>query len=97
MSAPLSLPVSAPWSQRYEDLRCHVLEGRRRLGADPRSLVFLCHQGLAGWMGNWRQVSEPLPPLPSVASEPPLPVTPLWQQQLTLLVAHMTAQHLRIL
>ncbi len=98
MSEPFSAAAPAPWKQRYEDLRSHVLEGRRSLGADPQSLVLLCRQGLAGWMRSWRQMMiAPAPRLPLVPAELPLPRTPFWQQQLTVLLAQMTAQHLSII
>ena len=97
MINPLPIASSATWKQRYEDLRDHVLNGRQSLGADPLSLVLLCRQGLAGWMQGWHEITVPRPPFPLVPSDLLSPVTPLWQQQLTALLAQMTAQHLPVI
>jgi hypothetical protein len=91
---PISCASPATWKQRYESLRDHVVEGRRSLGADPLGLVLLCGQGLAGWMRGWREVIVPTPCSSLVLPELLSPMTPLWQQQLTLLLAQMTSQHL---
>lgn len=89
-------PLSSTWKQRYESLRSHVVEEPRSLRADPLGLVLLCRQGLAGWMRGWRDVIAPLPCSPVAPSDLLSPMTPLWQQQLTALLAQMTAQHLPI-
>ena len=94
---PLSLASPATWRQRYENLRSHVLEGRRSLGADPLGLVLLCRQGVAGWMRGWHEVTVPRPSFSLVPSELLFPVTPPWQQELTVLLAQMTAQHLPVI
>ena len=93
-----ALPIASPasWKQRYENLRSHVLEGRQSLGADPLSLMLLCRQGLVGWMRGWKEVMVPRPCFPIAPSELLSPMTPLWQQQLTALLAQMTAQHLTV-
>lgn len=96
MSPPLSIASPASWRQRYEELRNHVLEGRRTLGADPLGVVLLCRRRLAGWLRGWQEMTLPRPPLPLPSSEPPFPVTPLWQQELTLLLAQMTTQQLTL-
>jgi len=88
-------PVAAAlWRQRYESLRQHVLEPRQILGSEPLGLVLLFTRGLAGWMQVWWQApaepsraSAPIPSLGGLAM-------PQWQQQLTSVLAHMTAQHL---
>jgi len=84
----------ALWRQRYEALRQHVVERRQILGSDPLGLVVLFSRGLAGWMQSWWETSGE----PSRTSAPtpsfPCPTTPPWQEQLTSLLAHMTAQHL---
>lgn len=84
----------ALWRQRYEALRQHVVERRQILGSDPVGLVVLFTRGLAGWMQSWWEA----PAEPSRTSAPalsfPCPTTPSWQEQLTSLLAQMTAQHL---
>lgn len=89
--APVS-PVL--WRQRYEALRQHVLERRQVLGTDPLGLVVLFTHGLAAWMQSWWEAPAELPAL--AAPPPPVrcPSEPQWQQQLTGLLAQMTAQHL---
>jgi hypothetical protein len=87
-------PISAAaWRQRYETLRQHVLERRQVLGADPMGLVVLLGQGVAGWMRSWWEPSPPSP-APAPLPLPRCPATPQWQEQLTGLLAHITAQHL---
>ena len=88
-------PVSAVlWRQRYEALRQHVVERSQILGSDPLGLVVLFTRGLAGWMQSWWEA--PAEPSTTSALRPSLgsPATPQWQEQLTHLLAHMTAQHL---
>jgi hypothetical protein len=89
-----SATSTAIWSQRYEALRNHALEGQGQLGAMPRSLALLRGRGLAGWIRGWQEMTAPRPVPTLVASEPQLPLTPSWQQQLTVLLAQMTAQQL---
>jgi hypothetical protein len=91
---PISTASPAIWKERYENLRGHVVERRQSLGADPLDLLLLCRQGLASWMRGWCEVTVPTPCFPLSPSALPSPLTPLWQQQLTGLLAQMTAQHL---
>jgi hypothetical protein len=80
------------WRQRYEALREHAMGGRNRLAAPPLGLHLLRCQGLAGWMQRWTDATEPN----SSASAPiPLPGGPVWQEQLTVLLAQMTLPHIR--
>lgn len=80
------------WRQRYEALRQHALGGRDLLAAPPLGLHLLRCQGLAGWMQRWADATEGS----RVNSAPaPLPDGPLWQEQLTVLLAQMTLPHLR--
>jgi hypothetical protein len=86
------LTAAGAWKQRYEVLRQLAATGSRILGADPLGLVLLLRQGVAGWMRGWAG----LPQTPSAA---PVPATalspaPLWQQQLTELLAEMSLAHL---
>jgi hypothetical protein len=84
------------WTERYETIRRHFLEKRPLLSAEPLGLALLRHHGLAGWMRRWRLESATTPQPPGPSPEPPvLPVISLWQQELTGLLAHMTAQHLQ--
>lgn len=84
----------ALWRQRYEALRQHVVERRPILGSDPLGLVVLFTRGLAGWMQSWWEA--PAEPSATSAPIPPLGGSPMprWHEQLTSLLAHMTAQHL---
>jgi hypothetical protein len=89
------LPVSATlWKQRYESLRQHVLERRQVLASEPLGLIVVVTRGLASWMQTWWEAADDSP-VPLASLPPPChPSTPSWQQQLTDLLAHMTAQHL---
>ena len=81
--------------QRYEALRQYVLGRRQVLGAAPLGLAVLFDRGVAGWMQSWREPTPWPSPLPALPLPPRCPPTPQWQQQLTGLLAHMTAQHLQ--
>jgi hypothetical protein len=88
-------PVSSVlWSQRYEALRRHVVEQPQVLISAPLGLIVVFTRGLAGWMQSWWEAPSEL----STSMVLPQPhrclSTPQWQQQLTGLLAHMTAQHL---
>lgn len=91
---PLAAEPSAAWKERYETLRRHFVEERQILAAAPLGLVRVCRQGVAGWMRGWADglSCEPASPTP----QPPLPqaTTSLWQEQLTRLLAQMTAPFL---
>jgi hypothetical protein len=76
------------WTERYEALRQYVLEDRHVLQTEPLS------HGMAAWMRKWIQLadaSQPLAAPPAVRC----PTTSVWQQQLTLLLAQITAHHLQ--
>lgn len=83
------------WTQRYETLRRYVLSEHQSLGADPFGLVLVARQGVAAWMGCWREAASGFE-----TPSPLVPVTPIrfsspdWQQQLTQLLAQMTSTHL---
>jgi len=85
---------SAAWTQRYEELRHHVLSPRPILSVDPMGLRVLREDGVAGWMHRWPDAQDwaDSSPVGSVwalslqlSPEPHL---------LTVLLAQMTSQHL---
>lgn len=84
---------ASTWTKRYEAVREHRLTGRQTLGTDPLGLVLLIKHGVAGWMRRWLDGLAPERPVPEMVARlhPP---TPLWQQQLTILLAHMTVNQL---
>ncbi len=88
--APLSL-----WRERYETLRCHVVENRQLLTADPFGVVLLLRQGLAGWMRAWRTCAEATPQSSTPCPGPWIPSTfSVGSEELTRLIADMTVPHL---
>jgi len=88
-------PVSATlWRQRYESLRQHVVERPQVLASDPLGLIVVFTRGLADWMQTWWEAPDELPVWAAAPPSARHPATPQWQQQLTGLLAHMTAQHL---
>jgi hypothetical protein len=85
---------SASWTERYETLRRYIMNDNHVFESSPLGLALWLAQGMAGWMRGWTQAVQ-------VASSPALvrlPVritaTPLWQQQLTMLLAQITVQRL---
>jgi hypothetical protein len=80
------------WRQRYEALRQHALGGRDLLAAPPLGLHLLRCQGLAGWMHRWADANAG-----GLANSTPAPLPdgPVWQEQLTVLLAQMTFPHIR--
>jgi hypothetical protein len=93
-----SLPPapSAPWTERYETLRRHVLSGGELWETQPLGLVLWLARGMAGWMWQWTQVKE-WTPWPAQAR---LPVCHRpedgWQRQMTLVLAQMTLGHFQL-
>src|SRR2546425_869996 len=84
------------WTERYETLRRHFLENRHLLEADPLGLTLLLQRGMACWMCTWQSCAATA----AEASTPSMqswyrPITTTWQQELTRLIADMTAQHLQ--
>lgn len=79
-------------AEHYEALRGHVREGTGRLGSAPLGAVLVVKMGVAGWMRHWTQISAAtlaVPPVTPVTSEPG------WQRELTVVLAAMTASHLK--
>ena len=93
----MNLPANplATWAERYETLRQYILEDRHVLQTEPLSLLLWLGHGMAAWMQNWMGLAEGASQPP--ATPPPLrcPTTSVWQQQLTLLLAQITAHHLQ--
>jgi hypothetical protein len=84
------------WTERYESLRRHFLQEDLLLPARPLGLAVLLRQGLACWMRAWQshgQAERAAPPAPAQPWTPP--PAPLWQQELTQLIAQMTLQQLQ--
>lgn len=93
----MSLALHQPnlWTERYESLRRHFVENRQLLGCDPLGLTLLLRKGMAGWMRAWQSCIEAVPKAGVFTPDSwGPPISTAWQQELTLLVAHMTAQHL---
>jgi hypothetical protein len=86
---------SGTWAERYEALRQYILEDRHVLQTEPLSLLLWLSHGMAAWMHNWTKLAEGASQ--PVAAPPPLrcPTTSVWQQQLTVLLAQITAHHLQ--
>jgi hypothetical protein len=85
------------WTERYETIRRHFVANRALLSVEPLGLALLRDNGLAEWMHRWHldPATTPKPLAPSLPEPPALPIIPCCQQELTQLVAHMTAQHLQ--
>lgn len=87
---------SGIWKDRYESLRRLFLQDRQILGTDPLGLVLFLRLGVAGWMRHWA-TSPTIPQTPAPLTQPiqhPPVRTAEWQQQLTVVLAQMTARHL---
>ena len=83
------------WAERYETLRRHFLEDRHLLGSDPLGLTLLLRSGAACWMRRWVTGGETISKPAVAAPELWRPSTTLWPEQLTMLLAHITLQHLQ--
>lgn len=83
------------WTERYETLRCYVLEGRAVLQAQPLGLLVWISKGMVGWMSEWSKLSQPEPPRPTAVGLARCPSTGSWQEELTRLLAQMTLPHLQ--
>ena len=86
------------WTERFETLRRHFVENRQLLAADPLGLTLLLRNGMAGWMRTWQSCAQTAPkalaPCTQLWSPP---ISSFWQQELTQLIAKMTAQHLSLI
>ena len=84
-------PDQSVSAEQYEALRGHIVERPARLGAAPLGAILVVKAGVAGWMRQWARTSAApmIPPAPRPLNEP------AWQHELTLLLAGITACHLR--
>lgn len=89
-----SLTASFSWTERYETLRRHVVDGTRVFDSKPLGLVLWLAQGMAGWMREWNKTVEVLPSPQGAPPPVPFAAPALWQHQLTLLLAQFTVQRL---
>lgn len=85
----------ASWTERYEALRRWAREEPRILTARPLGVILLTERGMAGWMRGWAEAS-PSARLPHSGTTASLPgPVASWQNQLTVVLAQMTAAHLQ--
>ena len=91
---PDSTPPGA-WTERYEALRRCAQEGASILASRPLGWNLLARHGMAGWMRSWTDTNVPVPVSSAASGPPPHLPAPLWQNQLTMLLARMTAAHLQ--
>jgi hypothetical protein len=88
-------PPNPPiWTEQYEALRRHAVDGDGRLGSDPLGAILVVRSGVAEWMRQWSRISAEGPAVSIVAAPPPLRREPAWQRELTVVLAGMTACHL---
>ncbi len=91
------------WRRRYEALREQATgDGAGVLAAAPLGMYLMRHYGVGGWMSRWAEsAGDCAAGAASTRStlRAPLPVelapAALWREQLTVLLAQMTFQHLR--
>lgn len=86
-------PVPAIWTERYEALRQFAQDGSPLLASRPVGWILLVRHGMGAWMRRWTEATEPSP-TPAPGQRPAALPAPVWQTQLTALLAHMTAAHL---
>ncbi len=90
-----SSPASpATWTERYEALRQHFLDGPQVLGTTALGLLLLFRHGAAGWMQSWDEQAGPRTARPLSPPATRWARTPDGQYQLTVLLAQMTTAHL---
>jgi predicted alpha/beta hydrolase family esterase len=80
----------------YEALRQQAVGGSGILAAEPLGAILVVKSGVAGWLQQWQQVAGAILVAPAESRRPARPPnTPGWQRDLTLLLAQMSARHLR--
>jgi hypothetical protein len=81
-------------AEHYEALRRDAVTRERIFSADPLGAILVVKHGVAGWMQRWNQICGT-----SATPEPShfVPPTgePRWQHELAVVLAGMTAPHLR--
>ena len=92
----MNLSCGSASSEHYEALRQHAVERGRVFLTDPLGTILVVKSGMAGWMRQWRQVSGEINAAPSTPLLLSCPQNePGWQHELTMLLAQMSARHLR--
>jgi hypothetical protein len=87
------LPLAA--TEHYEALRRSAVTREPVFSAAPLGAILVVKHGVAAWMRRWGQVGG-APAAPTPSAPLPLPTAePRWQRDLALLLAEMTAPHLR--
>jgi hypothetical protein len=90
----LSATTPAAWTERYEALRQHFLDAAQVLETPALGLRLVFCYGVAAWMQSWDEPAGPQICPPLSAPQAGGTQTADWQQQLTVLLAQMTAAHL---
>ena len=92
--------MNPPWASNsrahYEALRQRAVDHRQVFPTDPLGAIVVFKTGVAGWLWQWRRVTGEIiaaPSGPAPFSRPPN--EPGWQRDLALLLAQMSAPHLR--
>ena len=87
--------LSSAGAERYEALRQNAVTREQVFSADPLGAILVVKTGVAGWMRRWDQVCRaPESPDQPTSLAPPTD-EPRWQHELAILLAAMTAPHLR--
>ena len=81
---------------QYEALRPSAVARAPVFSVVPLGAILVVKSGVAGWLQQWQQMAGAIVVAPA-ESRPPagLPNAPVWQRELTLLLAQMSARHLR--
>jgi hypothetical protein len=81
-------------AERYEALRQNAVTREQIFSVAPFGAILVVKNGVAGWMRQWRQAAGQITAVPSGPRTAP-PNEPGWQHDLTVLLAQMSAPHLR--
>jgi hypothetical protein len=86
--------LSSASAEQYEALRQNAVTREPIFSADPLGAILVVKNGVAGWMRRWDQVFGTASP--DTPSSLPHPTDePRWRDELAMLLAEMTAPHLR--